>query len=295
MIPSPFVEYMKPFADLIAVCPECEIGLGVPRKPMRMVFDGNRRLVQPATGIELTQKMESFADSYLEGLDDFDGFILKSRSPSCGIGTTKLYPGAEGGEWINSQENGFFADAVIRKYPQLPAVNEEQLADVILRDHFLTVIFTLSSFREASSSVSVHSLIEYHSRNKLLLMAYDKDLMTSMGNIVANRGLLSAEDTFRQYLELLLQALSKPAETGPTINALMHAFGYLSRYLGAQDKFMFLQKLQYYRGNALVQFELKEKIMYWALQFNVEYISEQTFLCPYPQELACSKQNGNFR
>ncbi|WP_406656802.1 DUF523 and DUF1722 domain-containing protein [Methanolobus sp. ZRKC2] len=295
VIPSSFVESMKPFVDFICVCPECEIGLGVPRDPIRIVLDGKKRLVQPATGIELTQKMERFADSYLEELDDFDGFILKSRSPSCGMGTTKVYPNAEGKNWLNSEENGFFADAVFNKYPHLPAVDEVQVNDLLIRDHFLTVVFTLSSFREASSLMSMHSLIEYHTRNKLLLMAYDKQLMLSMGNVVANREKRPVEMVFGEYLDLLLQILSKPAETGSTINAMLHSFGYISRYLGAQEKFIFLQKLQGYREDSSVLLELKERILSWSLQFNVEYISEQTFLCPYPQKFACRDQNGNFR
>lgn len=288
LISGTFVEAMEPFVDFIKVCPECEIGLGVPRKPIRIVLDGKKQLVQPATGIDLTQKMEQFSNSYLEGLDDFDGFILKSKSPSCGIGTTKVYASSGDSEWLNSRENGFFADAVIRKYPHLPEVDENQLADAHIRDHFLTLVFTLSSFREmSSSSMSMHSLIKYHTCNKILLMAHDKQLMSLMGNIVANREELPVEEVYGRYLDLLLQVVSKPAETGSTINAMMHAFGYLSRYLGAREKFFFLQGLQAYREDSSALFELKEKLMSWALQFNVGYISKQTFLCPYPKELAC--------
>jgi len=285
MIPCDFVESMKSFVDFIDVCPECEIELGVPRDSIRIVLDGEKKLVQPATGRELTQKMERFARSYLENLDDFDGFILKSRSPSCGILSTKIYPDAGSTTCLDKRGSGFFADIVTDKYSHLPAMEDEQLDDILLRDHFLIMIFTLASFREMSSSVSMRSLIEYHTCNKLLFMSYNKNILTRMGNVVANREGLPAEEVFALYLDLLTELLSEPPETGSTINAMMHAFGYLSRYLGAQDKFIFLQQLQQYREDVSVLLDLKEKLMSWALHFDVDYISNQTFFRPYPQEL----------
>ncbi|QLC50431.1 DUF1722 domain-containing protein [Methanolobus zinderi] len=285
IISCDFIDRMKSFVDFIDVCPECEVGLGVPRDPIRIVLDGGKKLVQPATGQDLTQKMERFARSYLENLDDFDGFVLKSRSPSCGIGSTKIYPDAEGTVCLDKRGNGFFADAITDKYSHLPVMEDEQLDDILLRDHFLTTIFTLASFRKMSFSVSMRSLIEYHTCNKLLFMSCNKNILARMGNVVANREGLPAEEVFALYLDLLTELLSELHETGSTINAMMHAFGYLSRYLGAQDKFIFLQQLQQYREDVSVLFSLKEKLMSWALHFDVDYISNQTFFRPYPQEL----------
>jgi uncharacterized protein YbbK (DUF523 family) len=37
LIPSDFVNALKPHADFIPVCPEVEIGLGVPRRSLRIV------------------------------------------------------------------------------------------------------------------------------------------------------------------------------------------------------------------------------------------------------------------
>lgn len=285
IISCDFIDRMKSSVDFIDVCPECEIGLGVPRDPIRIVLEGEKKLVQPATGQDLTQKMKRFARSYLENLDDFDGFVLKSRSPSCGIGNTKIYPDAEGTTCLDRRVNGFFADIVTDNYSHLPSMGDEQLDDILLRNHFLTTIFTLASFREMSSSVSMRSLIEYHTCNKLLFMSYNKNILTRMGNVVANREGLPAEEVFALYLDLLTELFSEPSKTGSTIDAMMHAFGYLSRYLSAQDKFIFLQQLQQYREEVSVLFDLKEKLLSWSLRFDIDYISNQTLFEPYPQEL----------
>ena len=60
MIRDEFVESLQSHVDFVTFCPECEIGLGVPRRPIRLVApDGSPRkeplemqsvqLVQPAT------------------------------------------------------------------------------------------------------------------------------------------------------------------------------------------------------------------------------------------------------
>ncbi|WP_340818842.1 DUF523 and DUF1722 domain-containing protein [Methanolobus sp. WCC4] len=286
MVSFPLMEMMRPFVEFIDVCPECEIGLGVPREPILIVDDGNKKLIQPATGLDLTERMKGFSRSYLYELDDFDGFILKSKSPSCGIGMTKVFPDSVGDEYLHRGGNGFFAEAVLSEYPDLPAIDEIQMNDPLLRDHFLTKVFALASFRAASLSVKMSSLLEYHTRNKLLFMACDQRLLTKMGTIVANRDDLPVEKVYESYLQLLLQILSEPAGSGSVVNALMHAFGYFSRNLSAGEKFIFMQRLQKYRENRSTIFELREWFLSKAEEFNVGYLLNQTFFRPYPVELS---------
>jgi uncharacterized protein YbbK (DUF523 family) len=81
IIASKFVEKLKPHVEFIPICPEIEVGLGVPRSPIRLVSrNGDIRLIQPSTGLDLTEKMEEFAERFLNSLDRVDGFILKSAS-----------------------------------------------------------------------------------------------------------------------------------------------------------------------------------------------------------------------
>ncbi|WP_406659660.1 DUF523 and DUF1722 domain-containing protein [Methanolobus sp. ZRKC3] len=288
MVESPFVESMKPFVEFIDVCPECEIGLGLPRKPIRIVLDGEKRLVQPATGRDLTDNMKDFAESYLEELDDFDGFILKSKSPSCGLGTTKAFSDDKAHKFMHSHENGFFADAVISGYSHLPIVDELGIADPLLRDHFLARIFALASFREAASLRTTQGLLDYHTRNKLLFMAYNQDLMRIMGDVVANGEGCKVDEVYEHYLPMLVELLSKPADSGSVVNAMMHAFGYFSRKLSARDKFLFLNKLQAYREDNSAIFELRKILISRAQEFELEYLCAQTFFSPYPPELSDS-------
>ena len=127
MISSDFVEKLKSFLEFIPVCPEFEIGLGVPRDPIRVIsLGGNLRLIQPKTEKDVTKDMVDFSNSFLDKLSDLDGFILKSKSPSCGIKDVKVHAGG-GIPPKDPKGPGFFGKAVLEKYPNLAIEDEGRL------------------------------------------------------------------------------------------------------------------------------------------------------------------------
>ncbi|MDD1727427.1 MAG: DUF523 and DUF1722 domain-containing protein [Methanothrix sp.] len=128
MIPSDFVKALQPHVDFLPVCPEMEIGLGAPRETIRMVsVEGSIRLVQPATGLDLTERMNDFVRGFLSSLPEVDGFILKFRSPSCGMKDIRVYsqaaksgalskaPGFFGGKVVGSEANKLLLTAHSQK------------------------------------------------------------------------------------------------------------------------------------------------------------------------------------
>jgi uncharacterized protein YbbK (DUF523 family) len=147
IIASEAVRAMKPLVEFLPVCPEMQIGLGVPRDPIQIEFDGGRRrLVQPATGRDLTELMEDFCTRFLGSVGTVDGFILKSRSPSCGLKGVKIFsPDDKSGS--SAPGSGFFAEAVRQRFPELPLEDEEGLLDLAGREHFLKRVFTAVLFR----------------------------------------------------------------------------------------------------------------------------------------------------
>ena len=69
LIPSDFVNALKPHVDFIPVCPEVEIGLGVPRSSLRILSsNGEPRLIQPTTGLDVTKKIRTFSTQFLSSL-----------------------------------------------------------------------------------------------------------------------------------------------------------------------------------------------------------------------------------
>ena len=87
-----FVKALESYVDYIKVCPEVDIGLGVPRDSVKLVkVDGKAELYQPGQDRYVTKEMDEYSEKILSSLDHADGFILKGRSPSCGIKDVKYY------------------------------------------------------------------------------------------------------------------------------------------------------------------------------------------------------------
>ncbi|HEU4364486.1 MAG TPA: DUF523 domain-containing protein [Candidatus Krumholzibacteria bacterium] len=128
---------------VIPVCPELEIGLGVPRPAIRLVRDASGdRLIQPETGRDLTDDMNAFAARFLEWIAErgVDGFILKSHSPSCGGGDAKVFTGVTGDAFAELDE-GLFARAARARFPDAAMEDEARLADAVTRHEFVTALY----------------------------------------------------------------------------------------------------------------------------------------------------------
>ncbi|OGC42904.1 hypothetical protein A2Y85_00155 [candidate division WOR-3 bacterium RBG_13_43_14] len=140
MIDDELIEQLKPLVEFRTVCPELAIGLGVPRDPIRIIKQKNiLKLVQPATGRDVSDEMKAFTHGFLGSLKKIDGFILKSRSPSCGIRDVKIFSSMESKNLL-IKGKGFFGGAICDYFPLLPIVDESQLTSPKIREKFLKVI-----------------------------------------------------------------------------------------------------------------------------------------------------------
>ncbi|HOU15537.1 MAG TPA: DUF523 and DUF1722 domain-containing protein [Anaerolineae bacterium] len=295
-IPDAFVEQLKPYVTYLPVCAEVEIGLGVPRDPVRIVLVNDEpRLLQPATGADVTEKMQTFAAKHLDALTDIDGFILKGRSPSCGIKDVKVYRGVEKGAASTNKGRGFFAQAVLERYGHLPVEEEGRLTNFTIREHFLTALFTLADFRAVKAAGAMRELVRFHTDNKLLLLAYSESQYRLMGPIVANHAKKPAAEVIAAYETHLWKALARPARRTAGINVLMHALGYFSESLTSDEKAYFLDALEKYRAEKVPLSVPVSLLGAWIARFKEPYLARQTFFAPYPEELVTISDSGKGR
>lgn len=295
MIASDIVKLLKPHVVFVPVCPEVEIGLGVPREPIRLVrTDDGLQLYQPATDSYWTRAMETFGVRFLEALPPLDGAILKGRSPSCGIKDVKVYPADPKG-MPRKEGSGLFAAAVMARWPHLAVEDEGRLTNYVIREHFLTRIFTLAAFREVKKQRSMGALVEFHAQNKLLLMAYREAHLRALGRIVAHHEHKPLPAVLDAYEEMLQQALARPPRRTTSINVLMHALGYFSEGLLSAEKAFFLECLEDYRRGRVPLSVPISILRSWIVRFDQEYLREQSFFEPYPQELIQITDSGKGR
>ncbi len=296
MIQSDIVEQFKPWFNYITVCPERDIGLGVPRLSLRLVQSGeNLRLVQNETDLDLTDKLSSYCDDFLGRQTSIDGFILKDRSPSCGFRDVKVYPRTGKVAALSGSGTGIFGSVIHERYRHVAHETEGRIRNFTIREHFLTHVFISHTFRTQVIPGSMKDLVAFHSRAKYLLMAYNQSALKKMGSLVANHAGLPFQEVVFSYKELLDQALDSPARIPSIINVLMHALGYFSEVLNAEEKAWFLDNLDAYRKGAIPLSVCNAILNSWIIRYKEKYLAQQFFFQPYPQELVHITDSGKGR
>lgn len=293
IISDEFVRNLRKLVDFIPVCPEVEIGLGTPREPIRILSrNGEHRLFQPATQLDLTENMQAFSSKFLSSLPDVDGFILKSRSPSCGIKDVRVY--SEKGQPM-ANRSGLFAQAVMEKFSHLAIEDEGRLRNFRIREHFLTQIFTFARFRMVKQRGSMKALVSFQAKNKFIFMAYNQKAMRRLGQIVANQEKKSFADVTADYEAELARAFSRMPHLGSHINVLLHGFGYFSKNLNTDEKAWFLDALERYRQKKLPLSAILSVLRAWIARFDEHYLAQQAYFEPYPDSLKEISDSGKGR
>ncbi len=289
VVKDDFVLKLREFCEIKTVCPEIGMGLGVPRdKIIVYVKDGEYRLLQPSTSRELTNDMEHFWNNLTANtnLDEIDGVVLKSKSPSCGVSNTKVYKDPEGKVYYGKGK-GLFALRLLETFPLLPVEDEGRLKDYGLRDHFLTRLFAYSYWRNFKKNVkSIKDMYDFHRTYKYILMAYSQKYLRQMGQLLASyNGNQNLTDVLNEYEKMFKLALSKKTNVANNTNVLLHIFGHISDFLNSSEKKHFLRIIERYKEGKLPITIPRELLRSWAYRFNDEYVLSQTYLSPYPEEL----------
>ncbi len=163
------VEDLAGVVELIPVCPEVEMGMPVPREPIHLVRGradrSALRLVGRESGTDYTARARRHAEARVRDLVEsgLSGFVLKSRSPSCGLSTTPIAvepedatgtgidTGATGGDPETVEiGSGMFAHVLRKALPGIPIVDETTLADPCARHAFLVEVATHARLRAES-------------------------------------------------------------------------------------------------------------------------------------------------
>jgi uncharacterized protein YbgA (DUF1722 family)/uncharacterized protein YbbK (DUF523 family) len=285
IVSSDFVKDMINYIEPIPVCPEVEVGLGVPRDTLKLVKIGSDvRLIQPKTGLDLTDRVFKFAESFFSNIGEVDGFIMRSNSPSSGITRVKIYSKIEKSPMVR-YGSGIFGGMVKERYGHLAVEEDLRLKEGNIREHYLRKLFILADFRTSKQEKSMKGLVDFHTRNKIQLKAYNEKRMRILGRIVANEKRLEVEELYSQYQETLFLALKRAARCSSYVNALMNSLGYFSREINSQEKQFFLHQLERFRDGSIPLVVPVDIMRSWIVRTGNEYLGNQTFFNPYPEEL----------
>jgi uncharacterized protein YbgA (DUF1722 family)/uncharacterized protein YbbK (DUF523 family) len=272
--------------EWVAVCPEVEIGLGVPRSTLRLAGrPESPRLVQEATGQDLTSRMRRYAEERvreLEGLD-LDGYVLKRASPSCGLFRVRVYrdnglPSADG--------RGLFAAALTARLPMLPVEEEGRLNDPGIRESFIERVFAMGRWRAfLSSGPRPRDLVAFHATQKLAVLAHSPAHYARLGRLVAAASRALSRDRLAEYGRLLMEGLAVRATRGRHANVLQHLAGYFKRDLGSDERAELVELVDAYRRGLVPLIVPVTLVRHHVRRLGITYLAEQVYLNPHPREL----------
>ena len=274
------------FFTLVPMCPEAEVGMGTPRETVRLEGDiADPRMVAPRSGADWTSRMNSWSGAKVKDLaaQNLSGFVFKKNSPSCGVFRVGVMQAS--GQPL-AQGRGLFAAVYTRAFPLVPVEEEGRLHDPKLRENFLERVFAYDRVTALlTGRWKRGDVVEFHSREKYLLLAHSPKHYKELGQLVAAISQHKPAEFRERYLTLYMEALAVKATTRRHVNALQHIAGHLREHIRPEELQRVHAVIQEF-GQSLVPLVVPMTLLrHYVELFQVPYVMDQIYLNPHPKEL----------
>jgi len=275
------------FVQWVPVCPEVELGLGIPRPPIRLERargSAALRLVNPRSGDDLGAAMRSYAADRSEQLAALElcGYVLKKDSPSCGMERVRVWSG-EPDTPPERSGRGLFAAALIERLPLLPVEEEGWFDDPSLCENFIERSFAYRRLRELfAGRWRGGDLVRFHTAHKLQLLAHEPRSYAALGRLVARVGELPRAELAARYGAAFMRALAGVATRERHTNVLQHVQGYFRERLDPQTRAELAGLIEDYRRGLVPRVVPLRRIRRHVRALGIAYLAEQVYLDPQP-------------
>jgi len=279
------VELLGQAFDFVPLCPEVGIGLGTPRPPIRLVGspESPRAVGVGDASLDVTERLQEWAERVAATLEGVSGVILMQRSPSCGPFRVKVY--REDGR-PPQFGSGIFAAALGRRLPELPIEEEGRLHDPVLLENFVVRVRAYGEWqRLLAGGLTRGSIVAFHSRYKYLLLAHDPAGYRTLGRMVAGLGEETPEAFAAHYFPAFMAALRRRATRGTHANVLQHLAGYLRRVLPAEERQELQELITQYREGVVPLVAPLVLLRHHLRRHPDPYLAQQVYLEPHPPRL----------
>jgi uncharacterized protein YbgA (DUF1722 family)/uncharacterized protein YbbK (DUF523 family) len=285
---DPFlVDGLGEFVSWVPVCPEQELGLGVPREPIRLVgLSSAPRLVGERSGTDHTEAMRRYAEARVAELAtlDLDGYVTKKDSPSCGMERVRVHGGRGGPPRRDGA--GAFARVLVARLPLLPVEEEGRLHDPALRESFVERLFAHARWKAAvARGMRRGDLVAFHTAHKLALLAHSPAAYRTLGAAVGGLARGPMTRTVEAYGRGFMAALRIPATRGRHANVLQHMIGYFRDVLPPADRTELAEVVADYARGLVPLVVPLTLLRHHVRRHGVTYLAGQTYLDPDPKEL----------
>lgn len=130
------------------------------------------------------------------------------------------------------------------------------------------------------SAPSLHAVIQFHSRQKYLLMAHRYAGYRELGHYLADAHNHPLDEVMRYYLSRFMAHLDQPVSRKSHTNVLTHIAGYLKKTLNSHDRQSLAQAIEQYRLGAIPLKVPMELLRQQIDHCGSDYIRSQSYLNP---------------
>ncbi|MGZ8135957.1 MAG: YbgA family protein [Methylococcaceae bacterium] len=278
---------LSEYFDFHAFCPEVAIGLGIPRPTIHLVKKDNdvRCVGIKNPELDVTERLQDYAEQQTPLHADLCGYILKKDSPSCGMARVKVFnnnlPQRDG--------VGIYAQILLRNNPLLPVEEEGRLGDAGLRENFIQRVYVLHRWKSMlAEGLTASKLTRFHARHKLIIMSHGD--YREMGQLLAGVTKDNLPVVAEQYILLLMQLLKIVVNRSNHVNVLQHIQGYLKKELDSEDKAELCEIIERYRNGEIPLIVPLTLLKHHFRKSPDPYIEDSYYMSPYPQELQLINQ-----
>lgn len=274
------LDVLSKFVDLVPFCPEVEMGLGVPREPIRFVLENNeKKLVGTKSEIDYTSLGKKIALEISKSLWDVDGIILMKKSPSCGLEKVKIY---HKGVPQNSGM-GVFAETFIETYPTIPHIDSGRLVNNSLKEQFIRQVYSYYIFKTTVESVK--DLQNFHKSHKYIIMEHQPAKVAVLGKIAAESKGIQFSKTKQAYHEEFFKTLNIRTTKSKKCNVFYHLMGYLKNHLNAKEKQNFIKLIEDYKKGKTNYVSVWTILKHFIEKYNITYLMDHVYFNPISYEL----------
>lgn len=272
------------FFEFSTFCPEVEIGLSIPREPIRLVTLNDKVHCVGTRNPELdvTEDLYKSADEQQAWHRQLCGYILKKGSPSCGMERVRLYKG----DIPDRIGVGLYAERLMQNFPNLPVEEEGRLEDPVLRENFIQRVYIYSRWQNLmEQAISMKNLTLFHAQHKYIYMSHDQSMARQLGSWLAESHKTDLDTLTTQYPLKMMTLLKRRATRKNHVNTLQHIQGYLKNHLDAGDKQELTTNIKQYREGLLPLIVPITLLRHHFRRYPNNYISNSYYMQPHPAEL----------
>jgi len=214
--------------------------------------------------------------------DDLNGLIVDYHPADGGLKTNLSTEPAKQADLAKYQM--LLSSTMAEKYSWVPLIRSEQLSNSALRENFIVCVSALHELNLLRrQKLTRHTLIDFHTRYKLVLLAHNQPGYRKIGPFVAQIHQWSdLEAFFIAYRKQLMNILQQPASCENHVNVMMHIQGYFNRQQTAEQRSQLCRVIHDYRlGNLPLSTPLA-LLKGYISEYPNNYLLTQKYFMLYP-------------